>query len=151
MTTAPFSKTPRVVRVVLGVRLPKLLQLLQLLQVLQLLQPLQVSLRLLGYSHYSTDSGGRWPGTFWAVLHQVLPNSSKLRASLFVTSRWPRSSGQTNYQVHHPPLRGFNMWSISGSVIGSKESVGSRGFPVKFNQRVLQHTLSIHEGKQRFG
>ena len=49
------------------------LQLLRLLQVLQLLQPLQVSLCLLGYSHYSTDSGGRWPGTFWAVLHQVLP------------------------------------------------------------------------------
>ena len=35
----------------------------------------------------------------------IFENSSKLRASLFVTSRWPRSSGQTNYQVHHPPLR----------------------------------------------
>ena len=34
----------------------------------------------------------------------IFENSSKLRASLFVTSRWPRSSGQTNYQVHHPPL-----------------------------------------------
>ena len=33
----------------------------------------------------------------------IFENSSKLRASLFVTSRWPRSSGQTNYQVHHPP------------------------------------------------
>ena len=33
----------------------------------------------------------------------IFGNSSKLRASLFVTSRWPRSSGQTNYQVHHPP------------------------------------------------
>ena len=30
-------------------------------------------LLLLGYSHYSNDSGGRWPGTLWAVLHQVLP------------------------------------------------------------------------------
>ena len=34
----------------------------------------------------------------------IFENSSKLRVSLFVTSRWPRSSGQTNYQVHHPPL-----------------------------------------------
>ena len=33
----------------------------------------------------------------------IFENSSKLRASLFVTSRWPRSSGQTNYQVHPPP------------------------------------------------
>ena len=33
----------------------------------------------------------------------IFENSWKLRASLFVTSRWPRSSGQTNYQVHHPP------------------------------------------------
>ena len=33
----------------------------------------------------------------------IFKNSSKLRAYLFVTSRWPRSSGQTNYQVHHPP------------------------------------------------
>ena len=32
----------------------------------------------------------------------IFENSSKLRDSLFVTSRWPRSSGQTNYQVHHP-------------------------------------------------
>ena len=32
----------------------------------------------------------------------IFENSSKLRGSLFVTSRWPRSSGQTNYQVHHP-------------------------------------------------
>ena len=32
----------------------------------------------------------------------IFENSSKLRASLFVTSRWPRSSGQTNYQVHPP-------------------------------------------------
>ena len=35
----------------------------------------------------------------------IFENSSKLRASLFVTSRWPRSSGQANYQVHHPPRR----------------------------------------------
>ena len=34
----------------------------------------------------------------------IFENSSKLRASLFVTSPWPRSSGQTNYQVHHLPL-----------------------------------------------
>ena len=33
----------------------------------------------------------------------IFENSSKLRASLLVTSRWPRSSGKTNYQVHHPP------------------------------------------------
>ena len=35
----------------------------------------------------------------------IFENSSKLRTSLFVTSRWPRSSRQTNYQVnsHHPP------------------------------------------------
>ena len=33
----------------------------------------------------------------------IFEKSSKLRASLFVTSRWPRSSGQTNYEVHHPP------------------------------------------------
>ena len=32
----------------------------------------------------------------------ILENFPKLRASLFVTSRWPRSSGQTNYQVHPP-------------------------------------------------
>ena len=25
------------------------------------------------YSFYRTNSDGRWPGTFWAVLHQVLP------------------------------------------------------------------------------
>ena len=30
----------------------------------------------------------------------IFKNSSKLRASLFVTSRRPRSSRQTNYQVH---------------------------------------------------
>ena len=37
----------------------------------------------------------------------IFENSSKLRASLFVTSRWPRSSGQTNYQVHHPSPTGL--------------------------------------------
>ena len=37
--------------------------------------------RLLGHSHYSTNSGGRWPGTFWAVLHQVLPVTRVFRAS----------------------------------------------------------------------
>ena len=36
----------------------------------------------------------------------IFENSSKLRASLFVTSGWPRSYGQTNYQVHHPRLVG---------------------------------------------
>ena len=36
----------------------------------------------------------------------IFENSSKLRASLLVTSRWPRSLGQTNYQVHHPPPLG---------------------------------------------
>ena len=36
----------------------------------------------------------------------IFENSSKLRASPFVTSRWPRSYGQTNYQVHHPPPGG---------------------------------------------
>ena len=40
------------------------------------LQLLQVLLRLLGHSHYSTNSGGRWSGTFWAVLHQVLPGEN---------------------------------------------------------------------------
>ena len=25
------------------------------------------------YSYYSTNSGGQWLGTFWAVLHQVVP------------------------------------------------------------------------------
>ena len=34
----------------------------------------------------------------------IFENSSKLRASLFMTSRWPRSSGQTNYQVHPESL-----------------------------------------------
>ena len=34
------------------------------------LQLLQVLLRLPEHSHYSTNSGGWWPGTFWAVLHQ---------------------------------------------------------------------------------
>ena len=40
----------------------------------------------------------------------IFENSSKLRASLFVTSRWPRIIGtnETNYQVHHPPLS-FNL------------------------------------------
>ena len=33
----------------------------------------------------------------------ILENSLKLCTSLFVTLRWPRSSGQTNYEVHHPP------------------------------------------------
>ena len=42
----------------------------------------------------------------------IFENSSKLRASPFVTSRWPRSSGQTNYQVHHPPLVLIN-WQLS--------------------------------------
>ena len=42
----------------------------------------------------------------------IFENSSKLRASLFVTSWWPRSSGQTNYQVHHPPLR-HNNWNCA--------------------------------------
>ena len=41
-----------------------------------MLQLLQGLLRLLGHSHYSANSGGRWPGTFWAVLHQVLPADS---------------------------------------------------------------------------
>ena len=40
------------------------------------LQLLQVLLRLLEHNHYSTNSGGRWPGTVWAVLHQVLPRNS---------------------------------------------------------------------------
>ena len=40
----------------------------------------------------------------------IFENSSKLRASLFVTSRWPRSSGQTNYQVHHPPCFRCFVW-----------------------------------------
>ena len=42
--------------------------------------------------------------SIWKWQRRHFRNSSKLRASLFVTSRWPRSSGQTNYQVHHPPL-----------------------------------------------
>ena len=41
----------------------------------------------------------------------IFENSSKLRASPFVTSPWPRSSGQTNYQVHHPPL-------VRGDMVG---------------------------------
>ena len=43
---------------------------------------LQVLLRLLGHSHYSTNSGGRWPGTFWAVLHQVLPLKEQMMTSV---------------------------------------------------------------------
>ena len=37
----------------------------------------------------------------------IFENSSKLRASLFATSRWPRSSVQTNYHVHPPPSQKF--------------------------------------------
>ena len=33
----------------------------------------------------------------------IFENSSKLRATLFVTSRWPRSSGQTNKLPSSPP------------------------------------------------
>ena len=33
----------------------------------------------------------------------IFENSLKLYTSFFVTSRWPRSSGQTYYQVHHHP------------------------------------------------
>ena len=47
----------------------------------------------------------------------IFENSSKLRASLFVTSRWPRSSGQTNYQVHHPPL----VFAKSVHILGMSE------------------------------
>ena len=42
----------------------------------------------------------------------IFENSSKLRASLLVTSRWPRSLGQTNYQVHHPPPLGGALWAV---------------------------------------
>ena len=43
----------------------------------------------------------------------IFENSSKLRASLFVTSRWPRSSGQTNYQVHPPPPLVALEWELT--------------------------------------
>ena len=33
----------------------------------------------------------------------IFENSPKLCTSLFITSQWPRSSRQTNYQVQHPP------------------------------------------------
>ena len=43
----------------------------------------------------------------------IFENSSKLCASLFVTSRWPRSSRQTNYQVHPPaPLETFTLEKV---------------------------------------
>ena len=45
----------------------------------------------------------------------IFENSSKSRASLFVTSRWPRSSGQTNYPP--PP------WWCSGCCTSSRSLV----------------------------
>ena len=57
----------------------------------------------------------------------IFENSSKLRASLFVTSRWPRSSGQTNYQVHHPPPPPLDTCiRSSGLPVGSHSIVGRR-------------------------
>ena len=50
----------------------------------------------------------------------IFENSSKLRASLFVTSRWPTSSGQTDYQVHHPPLVTVITFSIAVTKIDTK-------------------------------
>ena len=47
----------------------------------------------------------------------IFENSSKLRASLFVTSRLPRSSGQTNYQVHHPPLYDTMMFTLKKKLL----------------------------------
>ena len=40
----------------------------------------------------------------------IFEKSSKLCASLFVTSRWPRSSRQTNYQVQPPAPSKYLLW-----------------------------------------
>ena len=48
----------------------------------------------------------------------IFENSSKLRASLFVTSRWPRSSGQTNYQVHPPRPVPYKAYTLRGCAAG---------------------------------
>ena len=40
----------------------------------------------------------------------IFENSSKLCTSLFVTSRWPRPSRQTYYQVHPPSPPKYLLW-----------------------------------------
>ena len=64
----------------------------------------------------------------------IFENSSKLRVSLFVTSRWPRTSGQTNYQVHHPAWSyllwekycNFPLTTTRGDRFASCENIVSR-------------------------
>ena len=111
--------------VVLGVRL---------LQVLQLLQPLQVSLCLLGYSHYSTDSGGRWPGTFWAVLHQVLPTSGQM-------GFWVRKSRTSGYtaqnQKWNPRWRRSGPDTFLEGVKYGLEKVGKANITLKQKQEEI--------------
>ena len=85
--------------------LQQLLQLLQLLRVLQLLQLLQVSLRLLQHNHYSTNSGGRWPRTFWAVLQQVLPHISGSSAKCHAFNQ--KSHNPCSYPPQHTIFHEF--------------------------------------------
>ena len=68
----------------------------------------------------------------------IFEKSSKLRTSLFVTSRWPRSSGQTNYQVHHPPW----LWSI--------DSCQNREFADQYHLRASRAQVSIHRSQVFF-
>ena len=74
-------------------------------------------------SAFYTDRFGNGTGA-------IFENSSKLRASLFVTSRWPRSSGQTNYQVHHPP------WS-------NLKHAPSRELPLAARKTVFSHLKDV--------
>ena len=73
----------------------------------------------------------------------IFENSSKLCASLFVTSRWPRSSRQTNYQVHPPAPSKYLLWkkyrnypltTMQGDRLASCENIVS-----------LSQTLSLPE------
>ena len=73
----------------------------------------------------------------------IFENSSKLRASLFVTSRWPRSSGQTNYQVHHPPMRGAFCTSLLSCVADQKDR-GLKSRPLRnLGIRAAKHLSAL--------
>ena len=83
-----------------------------------------------------------WQKPFWSVIWKWqgrhFRKSSKLRTSLFVTSRWPRSSGQTNYQVHHPPW----LWSI--------DSCQNREFADQYHLRASRAQVSTHRSQVFF-
>ena len=81
-----------------------------------MLQLPQVLLRLLGHSHYSTNSGGRWPGTFWAVLHQVLPKHEEIKITRRSLRNWLRKSTEpksVQIPTFSPDRRKWRQGSLS--------------------------------------